>query len=345
MVGNAEESARESDRLARVTLIGLAEAGDPQVAALVADLGAASVVDLIRGGLRGGTWGETSDRSMAQNDPAAEIEKAERHGIRFIIPGDDEWPTRLTGLAECWSQQDRGGVPIGLWIRGEASLAEVTRTAVTVVGSRAATQYGIEQAGSLSAELAEQGMTIVSGAAFGIDQAAHRGALAVGGATVAVLPCGVDRAYPSAHAQLLATIAERGLVVSECAPGTVPTRGRFLARNRIAAGLSEGTLVVEASMRSGALNLASWSGSLGRPVMAIPGPNSSTTSAGSHRLIRTGQATMVTDALEVLEDLGVLSAAGSEVALDPDGHGPRTSRRPEQLLQPGGRPDRATPAR
>lgn len=343
MVDNTEDAVHDSDRLARVTLTRFAEAGDPQVAALVADLGAAPVVDLIRGGLRGGTWGEMSERSMAQIDPAAELEQAERQGIRFIIPGDDEWPAQLAGLAECWSQQDRGGVPLGLWLRGEASLAQVTRSAVAVVGSRAATQHGIEQAGSLSADLAEQGMTIVSGAAFGIDQAAHRGALAVDGATVAVLPCGVDRVYPSAHAQLLTTIAERGLVVSECAPGTVPTRGRFLARNRIAAGLSEGTLVVEASMRSGALNLARWSGALGRPVMALPGPNTSTTSVGVHHLMRAGQATVITRAQDVLEDLGALSPA-DELGTEAHSHGARPGR-PRDLPAPGETRRRAAPPR
>lgn len=339
-----QESVREADRLARVTLTRLTEAGDPQVAALVGELGAVPVVDLIRGGLRAGTWGEVSEQAMTQIDPAAELERAERQGIRFVIPGDDEWPQQLEGLEQCSSQQDRGGVPIGLWLRGDLSLAEATRMAVTVVGSRSATPYGVDQARSLSADLADQGMTIVSGAAFGIDQAAHRGGLVAGGITVAVLACGVDRAYPAAHAELLTTIAERGLVVSECAPGTTPSRTRFLARNRIAAALSEGTVVVEAAMRSGALNTARWSNELHRPVMATPGPATSVSSVGVHRLIRTGQATMVTSAQDILEDLGTRPAA-DENPLDADSQTVRPGRPPEQMPIPSTRPQRTTPAR
>lgn len=343
MVDHAEESARESDRLARVTLTKVAQAGDPQMTALVGELGAEPVVDLIRGGLPGGTWGELFERSMTSDDPAAVLEQAERQGIRFIIPGDDEWPHQLTDLQGYSPQQERGGVPIGLWIRGEAALGEATRTSVAVVGSRAATSYGVEQARSLGTDLAVEGMTIVSGAGFGIDQAAHRGALAAGGTTVAVLACGVDRDYPTAHAELLATIADKGLLVSESPPGTAPSRTRFLARNRITAALSDGTVVVEAAMRSGALNTARWSSQLNRPVMAIPGPIASVTSEGVHRLMRAGQATIVTCAQDVLEDLNALPAPGGPGA-EGDGRGPRPAR-PRDLPAPGETQPRATPPR
>src|SRR4029078_13034542 len=123
-----------------------------------------------------------------------------------------------------------------------------------------------------------------------IDQAAHRGALAGGVSTVAVLACGVDRAYPAAHQRLLDHLADRGAVVSELAPGCAPTRLRFLARNRVIAALTRGTVVVEAAVRSGALNTANWANRLHRTVMGVPGPVTSAPSQGVHQLIRTGAA-------------------------------------------------------
>ncbi|WP_180959762.1 DNA-processing protein DprA [Brevibacterium sp. Mu109] len=322
----------------------LADAGDPQVAALVGQFGAAPVVDLIRGGLRGGAWSGWSEQAIAQIDPAADLEQAERQGIRFIIPADEEWPQQLAALDQCSPQHDRGGVPLGLWIKGDQPLAEVTRAAVTVDGSRSASPYGAEHARSISADLSAQQMTIVSGAAFGIDQSAHRGALAAEGLTVAVLACGVDRAYPAAHADLLATIGQRGLIVSECAPGTTPSRTRFLARSRITAALSEGTVVVEAAQRSGALNTARWSNELHRPVMGVPGPVSSITSEGVHGLVRAGQATMVTSAEDIIEDLGARPmASGAE--LDADSHRTRRGRPLVQRPIPGLKENRQPPSR
>ena len=144
----------------------------------------------------------------------------------------------------------------------------------------------------------------MSGAAFGIDQAAHRGALANRGPTVAVLACGADRAYPAAHRNLIDYIADVGLVVSEAAPGCAPTRIRFLARNRVIAALARGAVVVEAAVRSGALNTASWAAGLGRAVMGVPGPVTSAPSAGVHQLIRARDALLVTSGEEVLEAVG-----------------------------------------
>jgi DNA processing protein len=151
-------------------------------------------------------------------------------------------------------------------------------------------------------------MTVVSGAAFGIDQAAHRGALAMKGPTVAVLACGVDRAYPSAHRNLLDYIADTGLVVSELPPGSAPTKLRFLSRNRLIAALSQGTVVVEAAARSGALNTANWAVRLNRVLMGVPGPVTSAPSEGVHELIRNRGAALVTRGEDVLE---LLSPSGS----------------------------------
>lgn len=148
------------------------------------------------------------------------------------------------------------------------------------------------------------GHTVISGLAYGVDEAAHRGALMAGGPTIAVLPGGVNRPHPTAHTQLLEAITSRGgLAVSEAPPGTGVTRARFLARNRVIAGLAEGAVLIEGAPRSGALNTAQWASNLHRPVMGLPGPVTSTTSAGVNQLIRLGQASVVIDAQDVITDL------------------------------------------
>jgi DNA processing protein len=191
------------------------------------------------------------------------------------------------------------------------------------VGSRSATTYGVAVAGEIAAHLAAERVTVVSGAAFGIDQAAHRGALAGRGPTVAVLACGVDRAYPVAHRDLLTYIAETGLVVSELPPGCAPTKHRFLARNRVIAALALGTVVVEAAVRSGALNTASWAALLNRTVMGVPGPVTSAPSEGVHELLR-GNAALVTRGSDVME---LVSPVGSHTQAPP-----RAPQRPRDRL-------------
>jgi DNA processing protein len=163
--------------------------------------------------------------------------------------------------------------------------------------------------------IARKGWAVVSGAAFGIDQAAHRGAVAAGGVTVTVLACGADRCYPAAHERLIEHLAEHSAVISEAPPGAAPLRLRFLARNRIIAALARGTVVVEAAPRSGALNTASWTDAISRPVMGVPGPVTAMTSAGVHLLLRRG-ATLVTSGGEVLETVG---APGEHLTVDPRG--------------------------
>jgi DNA processing protein len=172
-------------------------------------------------------------------------------------------------------------------------------------------------ASDIAAHLGENDVTVVSGAAFGIDQAAHRGALAVKGLTVAVLACGVDRAYPSAHRNLLDYIADTGLVVSELPPGCAPTRVRFLSRNRVIAALAHGTVVVEAAVRSGALNTANWATRLNRTLMGVPGPVTSAPSQGVHELIRSRGATLVTRGEDVLELLAPSGSFLSEAPRSP----------------------------
>lgn len=288
------------DRLARVALSRLGEPGDPRLASLVEELGAEQVHASLSDPATSGVAAEVAER-LRDLDPVADLERAADRGFRFVVPADEEWPARLADLHHAAPVNSRGGAPLGLWLRGAGRLDELCERSVSVVGSRSATTYGVGVAGEIGASMASAGVTVVSGAAFGIDQAAHRGALAGGGRTVAVLACGVDRAYPAAHRELLGYIAERGLVVSELAPGCAPTRLRFLSRNRVIAGVTIATVVVEAAVRSGALNTASWAFSLNRTVMGVPGPVTSAPSEGVHDLIRSRGAVLVTRGADVLE--------------------------------------------
>ncbi|HZN22100.1 MAG TPA: DNA-processing protein DprA [Gaiellaceae bacterium] len=199
--------------------------------------------------------------------------------------------------------------PRVLFLRGEGETALLDLPTVAVVGARACSSYGRSVARLLARELAAAGAVVVSGMARGIDGEAHRGALDARGITVAVLGCGVDRDYPAAHAELARRICERGLVVSEYEPGIEPAPWRFPARNRIIAGLSRATVVVEARERSGALITADFALEEGREVLAVPGEITSALSAGTNALLRLG-ATPVTRAGDVLESLGVEVVAG-----------------------------------
>lgn len=308
----------EAERLARVKLSCGVEPGTPRIAALVSALDAGVVLDYLEEVAEvDDHWASSIGEHLAPVDPARVLEDAARQGIRFLVPGDAEWPGQVAALRDSDVLHDAGGEPVGLWVRGEGDLRQVAAASVAVSGSRAATSYGLEMATDLGRDLASMGKTVVTGAAYGIDQAALRGALLASGTGVAVLPCGADRAYPSAHAELLEKIAQRGgLVVSECPPGTSPTRTRFLARNRIAAALTEATVVVEAAVRSGTMEMVHWADNLHRPVMAMPGPVTSVASAGTHELLRRGGATMVTNAQEVLADLATAVAAQRSTHVD-----------------------------
>ncbi len=268
---------------------------------------------------------------LETTDAERELEHALRLGIRFVIPGDAEWPAQLEGLAAAGELHERGGVPVGLWVKGPLRLDQLMGS-VAVVGSRSSTSYGDSVAGEIGAVVARSGACVVSGAAFGIDQAAHRGAIAMDGPTVAVLACGADRVYPAAHASLIDHIAATGAVVSEAAPGCAPQRVRFLARNRLIAALTRGTVVAEAAIRSGALNTANWANRLNRVVLGVPGPVTSATSAGVHQLIRTGAAGLVTGGAEVLEAVGSSGEHLLEEPRAPDTARDRLSIRHQQVL-------------
>ena len=218
-----------------------------------------------------------------------------RSGIRLICPGDDEWPSRLDDLGD--------DTPLALWSRGTARLGEAAGRSVSIIGSRAASAYGMHAAGDIASSVAKRGWTVVSGAAYGIDGAAHRGTLAIGGTTVAVLACGVDRAYPAGHADLIEAIGRTGVIVSEQPPGRLVSRTRLLDRNRIIAALSAGTAVVESGRSSGSMHAARAATTLRRPLMAVPGPVTSAGSGGCHQLIRQGDAVLVTCVADVIEAL------------------------------------------
>lgn len=233
-------------------------------------------------------------------DPRRELRVLDRFGGSLVVPGDPGWPPGLDDL-----QAVR---PLALWVRGTPDLARLAARSVAVVGARACTDYGRHVTGEIASGLAERGFTVVSGGAYGIDAAAHRAALLTGGPTVAFLAGGVDRFYPVGNTDLLrAVMGSGGAVVSEVPPGSVPSRVRFLLRNRLIASFASATVVVEAAWRSGSLSTATRASELSRPVGAVPGPVTSMASTGCHRLLRDGAAVCVTDAAEVAELAGALA--------------------------------------
>jgi DNA processing protein len=305
--------------LARAALTYLAEPGDPALGALLEICEPAEVLTAIKAGTLPGTGPGCGDSPASRRALELALSRwrsrlprlpddtglvaACRDGIRLVCPGDPEWPGGLDELGPAR--------PYALWLRGHADLHLACLRSVSMVGARAATGYGAHVAGEIAADLGERGWVIVSGGAYGIDAAAHRGALAVGAATIAVLACGVDYAYPAGHAGLFADITARGLVISEWPPGRHPARLRFLIRNRTIAALTCGTVIVEAGERSGALNTARHAAQLGKPLMAVPGPVTSAQSAGCHRIIREWGATCVTRADDVIEMLLPLDATAA----------------------------------
>ena len=295
----------------------ISEPADPSVVQRVHDVGAARVVDEVHRGvsplagahrlrirLQDGRW---------RQDP----EDTQRVGARTIIPGDPEWPSQLDDLG------DRR--PLLLWVIGAASLRLLSLRSIAVVGARAATGYGESAARVLASEAAEAGWTVTSGGAYGIDAAAHVGALTGGGTTICLLPGGIDVPYPRGHESLIQRIADRGLLVCESPPGCAPMRQRFLTRNRLIAALTRATVVVEAALRSGSRNTAATASALGRHVLAVPGPVTSAMSSGCHEMIRSRTAELCTgfrDVASLIEPMAPEQERRGELRpgdeLDPD---------------------------
>ncbi|MFD3438251.1 DNA-processing protein DprA [Streptomyces sp. NPDC058685] len=317
-------SVGDDERIARAALTRVIEPGDEHGGRWLAEMGPLELMArLTAPGPDDVPLPGASPRRVASYriraaaaDPLRDLEAVASFGGRFICPGEREWPTQLDDLGDAR--------PVGLWVRGRPDLRKWALRSVAVVGARACTPYGAHMAAGLGSGLAERGWVVVSGAAFGVDGSAHRGALAAGGATVAVLACGVNVAYPRGHTELLGRIAEQGLVVGELPPSDHPTPSRFILRNRVIAALTRGTVVVEAEYRSGSLATARSAQRLGRHTMGVPGPATSGLSGGVHELLR-GEAVLVTDADEVAELVGEIGE------LTPERRGPVL---PRDMLDP-----------
>jgi DNA processing protein len=319
MTGATEETMTP-ERLARAALSRLMEPQDAAGLALVQVAGAVDGLRIATGQVAAGPGLEQEiSVLLADNGPSTswsglaaalkrwqpripdlaperDLATMSRLGGRLIIPADGLWPAQLADLG---IQE-----PICLWWRGHEQPLPALDSSIALVGSRDSTSYGASVTGDLAYSLAQRGMTVVSGGAYGIDAHAHRAALAGGSGavpTIAVMAGGVDRFYPSGNEDLLRAVCNRGAVLAEVPPGSAPTRYRFLQRNRLIAALSAVTVVVEARWRSGALNTAHHAETLGRAVAAVPGSVHSANSAGCHRLLRDGGAVCVTDATEVAE--------------------------------------------
>ena len=342
-------------RRARAYLSRVAEPPAPALSELIDEVGPVPASRLVAAGrVPERVTAETSAR-RADDRAEADLSAIAALEGRLVIPEDAEWPAEtFTCFATPAAQADkRWRPPVALWVRGAGRLDELGARAVAVVGARAATGYGEHVAAEFGYGLAEDTFTVVSGAAFGIDGAAHRGTLAAGGCTLAVQACGLDLAYPAGHQGLLDRIAAAGAVVSEYPPGIRPARHRFLVRNRLIAAFAAGTVVVEAGVRSGARRTATAAFALDRVVMAVPGPVTSALSVGCHLLIREEQALLVTRVAEIVEAVGRIGADLAPPLTTPrrctDGLSPdllavyealpaRASRHPEQLVRDSGVP-------
>jgi DNA processing protein len=370
-------------RLARIALAHLVEPGDRDLGTLVRRVGPIEALEHIASGAVTGRLANAAIQRLAAASPGhrrgptgaptpsagpdpyavarSALDRARRLGARIVTPEDVEWPRQLDDLVRI--SRAVPGQPIRrdtdppqcLWVRGGWALDEVCERSVAVVGARACTSYGSHIAGELCYGLADRGWAVVSGGAFGVDAAAHLGALAAGGVTVAVLACGVDRPYPVSHTSMFERIAEEGLLVSEWPPGADPHRRRFLIRNRVIAALTRGTVIVEANLRSGSRYTLGRARDLNRAVLVVPGPITSAMSAGCHEELRVPGSRLVTGVAHVLEEVGRFGedlaphASGVERAHDRltplqaqvlDGLRPRKPRSAEEISVAAGVSDR-----
>lgn len=307
--------------LARAYLTRIAEPANVELWGLVRDHGPVAAVQAIRSGDVSAELRELTEARAATTNPHADLEAADRRGIRLVTPESAEWPhiamgaldragaLRLAARRDGHPDVIKSGEPVpplALWVRGACRLDTLSLRSVAIVGARAATPYGDRIAKDLGHRLALRDFDIVSGGAYGIDAAAHRGALAAGGRPILVSAAGADRVYPSGNRALFDQVAEQGAILSEGPPATAPHRHRFLTRNRLIVALSTGTVVVEAAARSGAKNTAQHCKRLDRPLMAVPGPVSSAMSVGCHDLIRDADypAQLITSVQDVLALIG-----------------------------------------
>lgn len=227
--------------------------------------------------------------------PEDELQKISAAGAQLLTPEDPDWPSGANDLQ---------APPIALYVKGRREA--LAQPSIAIVGTRNPTPYGVRIAGDFAAGFVDRDYSIISGGAYGIDSAAHRGALVAEGCTIAVIASGIDTPYPSGNSRLFEEISESGAIISEVAIGMPALPHRFLTRNRIIAALSQSTLVVEAAFRSGSLRTARDAAQLLRPVMAIPGPINSPSSEGCHRLIGERAAEIVTSISDAYELISAL---------------------------------------
>ena len=290
-------------RAARITLAHLVEPGSRDLGELVLRIGPVEALRRLREGDVTDKLRNAASARLTATDPDSvarmALERADRLGVRIATPEDEEWPHQLSDLVHL-SREVADAIqrdtypPQCLWLRGPWPLAQACERSVSVVGARASTAYGDHVATEMAFGLSGRGWTVVSGGAFGIDAAAHRGALAGEGCTIAVLASGIDRPYPVSHTSLFDRIAEQGLLLTEWPPGADPHRRRFLIR----------TIMVEANLRSGARFTLNRARDLGRLAMAVPGPVTSAMSVGSHEELRVEGSTLVANVDHVIETVG-----------------------------------------
>jgi DNA processing protein len=271
--------------IARVAWSVIVEPGNVDAGALIRQHGPAAALSLLLNPTDVDVSARLVDQAGLQYTPsrvARRLTLTDQHGFTILTPEDDSWPASLDDLGDA--------APVLLWCNGNPDVLNAERV-TAIAGSRAATNYGEHIALTLTTDLVAAGHAIVTGAAYGIDGMATRATLASSGTPIVVLAGGVDRPYPAGHHDLIARVAASGgVVISELPPSTAPTRWRFLQRNRIIAALARQVVIVEAGARSGTLNTAGHANTLGRAVFAVPGPITSATSAGCHRLIQAGHA-------------------------------------------------------
>jgi DNA processing protein len=290
-------------RRARAYLLRVAEPPAPALIAFVDRHGPMRAAELVAAGEVPPAVAEETRGRREHDLVDADFAAADQVGARLVIPEDDEWPIRE--FAPLAGHRDRRmALPVALWVRGSARLDQTVREAICVAGARAATSYGEYVSAQFGYDLSA-GHTVAAGLGYGIEAAAHRGALAAEGVTVAVLACGVDIAYPALNADMIGRIIDRGLIISEYPPSTPPARHRFAVRSRLLASLTRAAVIVEAGPRSGARAIAAAATLLDRPVMAVPGPITSTMSSGCHELLRTGTAVLVTSVDDILDALSL----------------------------------------
>ncbi|MFT3799043.1 DNA-processing protein DprA [Microbacterium sp.] len=321
-------SLAKDERAARFVLAAALEPDDSVTGRLLAAVGAVETVRLAVSDdamprtvdpVEGALWrGKVAPRLDSRIIERARKE-TEQGRFDVLVPGDPYWPAGLSDLGH--------RAPAALWVSGAGSfLATKLCDSATITGMRAATGYGEYVAREIAADLAGAERVVVSGGGYGIDRAAHLAALEVDGPTIAVLSGGLNRLYPAGNRDLLERIGGLGLLVSELPPDATPTRWRILAHDRIMAALSGATVIVEAGYRSGSLNVAARAAQIGRPVGAVPGPVTSVASAGTHRLLRDGIASLVTqtdDLNRLLEGGNVPSRPSIESGVRPARPTPR----------------------